>query len=51
MIKLNQKELNEYATTILNYYDIFKDSFLVKANRKIRIQKELKNIKSNINKN
>ena len=39
------------ATILVHYYDIFKDSFLVKANRKIRIQKELKNIKSNINKN
>ena len=39
------------ATILVHYYDIFKDSFLVKTNRKIRIKNELKNIKSNKNKN
>ncbi len=35
------------ATILVHYYDIFKDSFLVKKNREMRIKKELKNIKSN----
>ncbi len=39
------------ATILIHYYDIFKDSFLVKTNRNIRIKKELKNIKSNEKKN
>ena len=39
------------ATILIHYHDIFRDSFLVKKNREIRIKKELKNIKSNINKN
>ena len=35
------------ATILVHYYDIFKDSFLVKKNREMRIKRELKNIKSN----
>lgn len=38
------------ATILVHYYDVFKDSFLVKTNRKIRINRELKNIKFNTKK-
>lgn len=37
------------ATILVHYYDVFNDSFLIKLNRKIRINKELKNIKKNKN--
>lgn len=37
------------ATILIHYYDIFKDSFLVDLNRKMRIKRELKNINSNKN--
>ena len=37
------------ATILVHYYDIFKSSFLVDLNRKMRIKKELKNINSNKN--
>ena len=37
------------ATILVHYCDVFKDSYLVKTNRKLRINKELKNIKSNTN--
>ena len=35
------------ATILIHYHDIFIDSFLVKKNREIRIQNEIKNIKKN----
>jgi hypothetical protein len=35
------------ATLLVHYYDLFKESFLVKINRNIRIKKELKNIENN----
>ena len=35
------------ATILVHYHDIFRDSFLVKKNREMRIKKELKNIQYN----
>jgi len=35
------------ATILVHYHDIFIDSYLVKKNREIRIQNEIKNIKKN----
>ena len=35
------------ATILIHYHDIFRDSYLVKKNRNLRIKKELINIKSN----
>ena len=39
------------ATCLVHYYDIFKDSFLVKFNRSLRQKKELKNFKNDTRKN
>ena len=47
-MNINPKDIR--ATILVHYYDIFKDSFLVKTNRIMRIKKEQKNIKSNYNK-
>ena len=44
-MNINPKDIR--ATILVHYYDIFKDSLLVKTNRKMRIKKELKNIQSN----
>ncbi len=44
-MNINPKDVR--ATILVHYYDIFKDSLLVKTNRKMRIKKELKNIQSN----
>ncbi len=44
-MNINPKDVR--ATILVHYYDIFKDSFLVKTNRRMRIKKELKNIQSN----
>ena len=47
-MNINPKDIR--ATILVHYYDIFKDSILVKTNRMMRIKKEQKNIKSNSNK-
>lgn len=47
-MNINPKDIR--ATILVHYYDIFKDSILVKTNRMIRIKREQKNIKSNSNK-
>lgn len=39
------------ATILVHYYDVFRDSYLVKKNREIRIKKETQNIERNKVKN
>ena len=48
-MNINPKDIR--ATILVHYYDIFKSSFLVDLNRKMRIKKELKTINSNKNQN
>ena len=43
--EINPRDIR--ATILIHYYDIFRDSYLVKKNRDLRIKRELKNIKSN----
>ena len=43
--EINPRDIR--ATILIHYHDIFRDSYLVKKNRDLRIKRELKNIKSN----
>lgn len=44
-LNINPKDIR--ATLLVHYYDIFRDSFLIKKNRENRNKKEIQNIKNN----
>ena len=44
-LNINPRDVR--ATILVHYYDVFRDSYLVKKNREIRIKKEIKNIEKN----
>ena len=44
-LNINPRDVR--ATILVHYYDVFRDYYLIKKNRELRIKKEIKNIEKN----